>query len=233
MHHVILSHQCLHADNKHINSFTALNASTWAAMVHPYSLSADLERMVCAKELALGQQRLAVMSLCSGMDVLLIVLATLLPVLQRQGIHLQVDYSAAEKNAQKRKAIMATAATYMEEVGSFHCHHVFGDIENLTENVAFDYKSNSNVSVPNADIIVCGFPCVDVSAYNGKRRQAGCDIATDDGQTSSCFRATLSIIRKKRPMCIILENVAGLGHRRRAAPQSPTPLEQVMHSCRS
>jgi len=93
-------------------------------------------------------------------------------------------------------------------------------MEMRNSHTAFDLKSQAVVTIPVPDMMVAGFPCIDVSPLNDKglyfdpispEDQANC------GQTSFVMRGILDLVEQWDPVCVLLENVKALLRRQTAA----------------
>lgn len=93
-------------------------------------------------------------------------------------------------------------------------HHVFSSeidkfcIESIDANyspdIIFDDISKRNIrDIPDIDVYVCGFPCQPFSSA-GKRR------GMNDPKRGTVFDSCLEVIRVKKPLFFLLENVKGL-----------------------
>lgn len=78
--------------------------------------------------------------------------------------------------------------TYRENIGS---HIVLGNIENI-----------SSAEIPDGDVVVGGFPCQGFSQANMLR--------LEDDERNKLYLEFLRVVREKRPMWFLAENVRGI-----------------------
>lgn len=92
-------------------------------------------------------------------------------------------------------------------------------MEMRNRQTAFDLKSQAVVTIPVPDMIVAGFPCIDVSPLNDKELcfDPISPEPTNCGQTSFVMRGILDLVVQWDPVCVLLENVKGLLRRQTAA----------------
>lgn len=100
----------------------------------------------------------------------------------------------------------AACRTYKRNIGP---HIIHGDIWKLMDKIP-----------ANADLVIGGFPCQDISV-NGK----GAGV---DGKRSGLYRAMVEVVDKVRPKIFVAENVKGLLMKHNAS-----SLERVLHDFRS
>ena len=105
--------------------------------------------------------------------------------------------------------------------------HLFQDVVDIATGTAFCDLLQGTMVVPSVDILIAGFPCVDLSSLSNR------DVSFDDLDSSSgrCYRAVVKYITVHKPSFIILENVAAVCHRKRNA--SKPCVAQIIEDMRS
>ena len=82
---------------------------------------------------------------------------------------------------------------------------VFGDVRQLPA-AAWCYKQGKLIKLSSIDLLIMGFPCIDLSVLKEKKIpfQVGCGSVSAD-----VFHTLPSIVKAWQPQHILLENVAG------------------------
>ena len=116
----------------------------------------------------------------------------------------ELVYSACELDVCKRKVLLAQ--TLQPEIA-----HLYGDIASLEADRAFCFKTQRYEAVVPPDIVICGFPCQDLSCLRHKapafERGAG-------SRSGDVFFTLADLVGKWQPLLILLENVEAVLHRR-------------------
>ncbi|CAL1140777.1 unnamed protein product [Cladocopium goreaui] len=123
-----------------------------------------------------------------------------------------VTFWAAEKNAAKRQLLIQRTSPHMR------VDQVFGDVKDLVQPQCYDYLNQCWTDPKEADIYVCGTPCVDLSALNSKQIEFGPGC---DGQSSSVIDDVMAVVEKRKPLAVILENVERILHKRKCQGGQP------------
>ena len=90
---------------------------------------------------------------------------------------------------------------------------LFGDVNHLTQDVAFDYMSEQDKPIPAAvDMLFAGFPCKDFSSLNCQKKDRRSCLLTGEFSSGGGFRGLMEYMEKHRPRIVILENVASTDH---------------------
>lgn len=90
------------------------------------------------------------------------------------------------------------------------CEMLFVDAAHLSKPKAFNTKSQTHESVPQAEILIAGFVCKSRARCNSARSaNKGC-VAGGTGETGMTFGFIMDLIHAKKPALVILENVTGL-----------------------
>ena len=89
--------------------------------------------------------------------------------------------------------------------------HLFGDIRGLT-GPCWDHLEQRYVTIDSMDLMVAGFPCVDVSPLKFNQVPFRADAV---GATANVFHALLPLVDAWQPSVILLENVLGVLKRRK------------------
>ena len=189
----------------------------WVAEAYLSKLPSQCRRSLMA---GVGGRSLRLGTLCSGTDAPAAVCRALCAALP--GV-LEVEHCfSCENSAKKRAWILQN----FREVP-----HIFGDVRELCNDVAFDYVSNEFVLVPSVDIVVAGFVCKSVSAENNKRHLFSDCIRDVSGSTGETFKGVMDYVRRFRPLLVICENVAGLVKRNHGASPVINDVAQEFATC--
>jgi len=140
-----------------------------------------------------------------------------------------VTYWAAEVLSLKRDVILQRASNVAVPL-----QHLFSNVLEMQTGVeSFDYVSKKMVVPPKPDIVVAGFPCIDLSLLNGKPPPFDAIQTYGCGQSSQVLGGILCLVRAWLPVVLVLENVLGLlrkvRKRESAEHQAPhaIPVEQL------
>jgi site-specific DNA-cytosine methylase len=82
-----------------------------------------------------------------------------------------------------------------------------GDFLSMNTHIAKDIRSGLEVVVPETDLLVGGFPCVQKSSLNPQSHLHRHCVQDEDGQTGLGFKAIKQFVAAHRPSLVILENV--------------------------
>ena len=79
---------------------------------------------------------------------------------------------------------------------------------NIGDNIIHDSIYNINTDdIPNADILIGGFPCLGFTVAKGKNRELNCDY-------NQLFQEYARILDAKQPKYFLVENVTGIKSRK-------------------
>ena len=170
---------------------SALGYATWACS----RLSALQRSSICARPRRF-------LSFCSGMASEVLASNAIVAGLDLQGNTLEVQHVAACELDDKKRAFLIQ---HYPEFGS-----VFKDVTDMKEPLILDEKSGDPVQRPEADVLVTGFSCKDISGLTTKPKSERGD---NNGTSANTLRGTLGYIQAcpwaDRPNMVVLENAAG------------------------
>ena len=149
-------------------------------------------------------------SVCSGTDAPVLLYEAFDDALQEylgNGFATMGHGFSTEVNPKKRKFLLDMYEDRM--------HLLFHDACLLDQNTSYDDVSGKHQIVPRVSDLVGGFPCVDVSGLNAKRKQAAATVKDGSMRTGRIFHAIMNYAKaadskEQYPGTIVLENVLGL-----------------------
>lgn len=149
-------------------------------------------------------------SVCSGTDAPVLMYEAFDDALQEylgNGFATMGHGFSTEVNPKKRKFLLDMYEDRM--------HLLFHDACLLDQNTSYDDVSGKHQIVPRVSDLVGGFPCVDVSGLNAKRKQAAATVKDGSMRTGRIFHAIMNYAKaadskEQYPGTIVLENVLGL-----------------------
>ena len=144
-------------------------------------------------------------SLCSGIDTGIYCLLSLQHAFGAAGFQVDFEhtFSCDLDETIRQKLVQAYPGM----------RNLFQDVMDVATGTAFCEKLQHAVVVPSVDILIVGFPCVDLSSLSN----TGVSFDDLDSSSGGCYRAVLKYITKHKPSFIILENVLAVFHRKRNA----------------
>ncbi len=100
-------------------------------------------------------------------------------------------------------------------LANFYCDHgIHGDIKEITQPEGMNKKQayeHVNAMIPDHDVLLAGFPCQPFSiAGVSKKNSLGRAHGFEDATQGTLFFDVARIIRAKRPVAVMLENVKNL-----------------------
>ena len=151
--------------------------------------------------------------------------------LQPAGLGLRCGHLFAWQRWMRGSGICFCSGRSCPEGMSVQPLHVYGDVETLV-NEPYCYKLQGYHSAPEVDVMLAGFPCKSVSCLNSSRmkltwaRDAAHDVRAV-GVSGNVFYKIRAFVEARRPRFVILENVAGISHKKKGGDRSPA--EHMQH----
>ena len=160
---------------------------------------------VCARLSALQRRNICArprrfLSFCTGMATEVLAAYAIATGLQQQGSTMEVQHVAGCELDEKKRAFLIQ---HFGEYGS-----VFRDVADMANQYVLDEKTHEAVLRPEADVLVTGFSCKDISGLTTKPKSERGD---NNGTSANTLRGTLRYIQacawENRPDMVVLENV--------------------------
>ena len=168
---------------------SAQGYATWACA----RLSALQRRSICARPRRF-------LSFCTGMATEVLATHAIATGLQLQGSTMEVAHVAGCEVDDKKRALLIQ---HFAEFGN-----VFRDVTDMANQYILDEKTHEAVQRPEADVLVTGFSCKDISGLTTKPKSERGD---NNGTSANTLRGTLRYIQacawENRPDMVVLENV--------------------------
>jgi hypothetical protein len=172
---------------------SAQGYASWACA----RLSALQRRNICARPRRF-------LSFCTGMATEVLAADAIARGLQLQGNTMEVQHVAGCELDEKKRAFLIQ---HFGEYGS-----VFRDVTDMANQYVLDEKTHESVLRPEADVLVTGFSCKDISGLTTKPKSERGD---NHGTSANTLRGTLRYIQacawESRPDMVVLENVRASG----------------------
>lgn len=164
---------------------------------------------------------LKIVSLCSGSEMLSVAMDALSKELLKQQIHIDIRVPCiCEVDETKRRWCMAVQEQLHPQDSQNMC--AFTDVTSFIDGEGFCERHGKTCVLPDhLDGVVAGTSCKDFSRANPNRRRLSGDaiLATGSspGKSADTLRGTFSVIDKRTPEFVILENVDTLDEADHAA----------------
>ena len=140
---------------------------------------------------------------CSGTDLVMYVLATLLrcwPV--SYGLEVGIEHCFACESVEYKRR-------FIED--HFAPSHIFTDVTTLHTGFSTCSKTGKeSVEVPEVDPFVAGFERDQFSTLNNDRFETPGCLTRGDGKSGSTGKAVIRFVERFRPSLVVLENVRNL-----------------------